>query len=265
MDDVLAIARTRGLKVIEDCALSLLSSDGVKPLGTRADASIFCLYKSLPVPHGGALWMPQGWDGEELEPAGTGATLHQLASSMLGSAARAGRWAERLTLAVREGAALARRVVKLPVDGAPVGTRRFVPGEEQRGVSPVVLQIARALEMRDIVEQRRRNYYALLARLRDVSPPLVHELGPGVCPLFYPLWCEEKPLVRARLLRAGIESIDFWNAGSPLVEKGAFPEVEALRRHVLELPVHQDLDQADMEAMAAAVREALGAGVRHAP
>src|SRR5207302_1991219 len=48
-----------GVKLIEDCALALFSRapDGL-PLGARGDAAIFCLYKTLPLPHGGLLLAP---------------------------------------------------------------------------------------------------------------------------------------------------------------------------------------------------------------
>ena len=56
LEPLLALCRERGLKLIEDCALALLSSDaGGVPLGARGDAAVFCLYKTLPVPHGGLL------------------------------------------------------------------------------------------------------------------------------------------------------------------------------------------------------------------
>jgi dTDP-4-amino-4,6-dideoxygalactose transaminase len=261
MDDLLAIARSRGLKVLEDCALSLLSKDGVRPLGTRGDAGIFCLYKTLPVPNGGALWMPAPAPALELRAPGTVATVHQALSSLLVKVERGGGVAGRMVRGlVRRVAKAVRSVRPLAVDSLPVGHRTFVPGQERLGISPVSVALARRLDHRRIVEQRRRNYYALLGRLRDVSTPLVQVLEPGVCPLFYPLWVEDKRAVQARLAQLGVESIDFWSEGSPLVPAGAFPEVEALRRHVLELPIHQDLDGADMEALAGAVRRALGVG-----
>ena len=49
------LAEQHGLPLIEDCALSLLSADGDTPLGTTGDVAIFCLYKTLPVPNGGAM------------------------------------------------------------------------------------------------------------------------------------------------------------------------------------------------------------------
>jgi hypothetical protein len=45
----------RGLALVEDCALGLLSRDGDRPLGSWGDAAIFSLYKTLPLPNGGAL------------------------------------------------------------------------------------------------------------------------------------------------------------------------------------------------------------------
>ncbi|HEY0095735.1 MAG TPA: DegT/DnrJ/EryC1/StrS family aminotransferase, partial [Archangium sp.] len=55
VDEMRRIADKHGLPLIEDCALSLLSADGSVPLGTTGDIGIFCLYKTLPMPHGGAL------------------------------------------------------------------------------------------------------------------------------------------------------------------------------------------------------------------
>src|SRR3954466_5357425 len=49
------LADELGVPLIEDCALSLLSRDGEKPVGSFGDLSIFCLYKTIPVPNGGAL------------------------------------------------------------------------------------------------------------------------------------------------------------------------------------------------------------------
>ncbi len=258
MDDLLAIARSRGLKVIEDCALSLFSADDNRPLGCRGDAAIFCLYKTLPVPHGGALWMPTGFDGAPLEGAGVMATAHQVLSSLLVRMENTGSpLAHDLRIGARAIARIAREVRPLPVDSRPVGNRRFTSGQEKLAISAIALGIARRANARDIVDQRRRNYYALLGRLRDVSTPMVHELGAGVCPLFYPLWCDDKRAVQQHLATVGIETIDFWREGSSLVPGGRFPEVDSLRAHVLELPIHQDLNACDISRLANAVRDAL--------
>src|SRR5437879_1432817 len=55
MEAARQLADSAGLPLVEDCALALLSRNGDKPLGSYGDLSIFCLYKTLPVPNGGAL------------------------------------------------------------------------------------------------------------------------------------------------------------------------------------------------------------------
>src|SRR5262249_17886656 len=44
----------------EDCALSLFSETEGQPLGSFGDYSVFCLYKTLPVPNGGLLVQNRG-------------------------------------------------------------------------------------------------------------------------------------------------------------------------------------------------------------
>src|SRR5258708_2452658 len=53
--EIQALCRELGCILIEDCALSMLSETEGKPLGTFGDYSVFCLYKTLPVPNGGLL------------------------------------------------------------------------------------------------------------------------------------------------------------------------------------------------------------------
>ncbi|HET7825890.1 MAG TPA: aminotransferase DegT, partial [Anaeromyxobacter sp.] len=117
--------------------------------------------------------------------------------------------------------------------------------------------IARRCDAEAIVAARRRNYFLLLGRLRDRVPPVFAEVPAGASPLFYPLLCDDKPRVQARLLARGIETVDFWRDGHPLCPRDEFPEVAGLRRRVLELPVHQDLRPEDMAYLARCVQEAL--------
>ena len=55
MNEIAAVAARHGLVVIEDCALSLFSAAPQGPLGSFGEIGIFCLYKTLPLPHGGTL------------------------------------------------------------------------------------------------------------------------------------------------------------------------------------------------------------------
>jgi selenocysteine lyase/cysteine desulfurase len=259
MDAIASLARARELVVLEDCALALLSAEGQRPLGSTGDAAVFCLYKTLPVPNGGALVLNDpAIAGSPPAPAAAplGSTLSHAAGSLLANAAlRMGEPGERMRTGVRAAVRVARRASGVrPVS---TGTSTFDPARVGLGMSPLSDRIARRLDPEAIVAARRRNYFLLLGRLRDRVPPVFPELPAGVAPLFFPLVVPDKSAVAARLARAGIETVDFWRRGHPLCPVEEFPEVEQLRARVLEIPIHQDLEPEDMAYVAACVREAL--------
>src|SRR5262245_38173071 len=49
------LCKQRGIVLVEDCALALLSALDGRPLGSFGDWSVYCLYKTLPVPNGAIL------------------------------------------------------------------------------------------------------------------------------------------------------------------------------------------------------------------
>jgi len=257
-DALRALADERGLPLIEDCALSLLSRDGERPLGTWGDASIFSIYKTLPVPNGGALVMnaaaPHGLP-EPPEPPRL-STLSHASSSLLQNlelrAGGVGRLLRRLGRAVGKSA-----VGASGVERVATGTQHFDRAHADLGMSLLTRRIAFAQDFAGIVERRRRNYFFLLGHLRDVAPPMFVELPPGVCPLFYPLKIEDKAILQARLAARGIETVDFWRQGHPSCPAGEFPDVETLRRTVLEIPIHQDLTPETMTWLADAIHQAV--------
>jgi hypothetical protein len=259
MQEVLALARRRDLLVVEDCALSLLAAEETRPLGSTGDAAIFCFYKVLPVPNGGALVVNDPAIADV--PAAPRAaplvsTLSHLAGSLLANLAfRGGTAGEAVRASARHAYALARGATGLRP--ASTGTPEFDPSLVDLGMSPLATAIARRLDPAAIVAARRRNYFHLLGHLRDRVAPIFGELPAGASPLFYPLAVEDKGVLLARLAARQIEAVDFWREAHPLCPPGEFPEAEGLRRRVLELPVHQDLGPEDMAHVARAVREAL--------
>ncbi len=257
MDEILDIARRRGLRVIEDCALALLSADGDRPLGSRGDLGVFCLYKTLPVPNGGILAVNAPVEGEV---AGTvspplASTLSHAAGSLLANAAlRLGDAGRALRGALRQVGRAARATAGRHVS---TGTSFFEARDVHLGVSGLTRLILRNVDCEQVVAARRRNWFLLHARLRDRVPAIFSALPPGVCPLFYALPCPDKAAVRERLAARGIETVDFWRDGHASCPADDFPEVAALRRRVLELPIHQDLEPEDVAHLADAVKEAL--------
>ncbi len=260
MDEVSALARRRGLFVVEDCALSLLAAEGTRPLGSTGHLGVFCFYKTLPVPNGGALVVNEPAIAARVPPPDAAplvSTLSHAAGSLLANVAfRCGRPGEAVRSAARLAAAAARGASGLrPIS---TGTAIFDPRCKDLGMSGVSSVVARRIDAGEVVAARRRNYFLLLGSLRDRVSPVFGELPAGASPLFYPLLCEDKAAVQAKLAAYGVETVDFWREGHPLCRTDEFPEAASLRRRVLELPVHQDLGPEDMAHVARCTKEALG-------
>jgi dTDP-4-amino-4,6-dideoxygalactose transaminase len=257
-EELREIADRHGLPLIEDCALSLLSADGTVPLGTTGDVGIFCLYKTLPVPNGGALTINgqrQYSLPEPPLPPATSTFSHTVSALLQNLELRGGavgRGLRQLIRAVGHGT-----VKAASIERVATGTQHFNRDHVDLGMSPLTRRIALAQDLEGIVEKRRRNYFFLLGRLRDISTPLFNQLPPGVCPLFYPLVVQDKAEVMGRLRAQGIDAIDFWRRFHPACDATAFPEVAQLRRSIVEIPCHQDLSPEVMAQVAAAVREAV--------
>ena len=250
MAELRRICAERGLLLVEDCALSLYAEEEGRPAGSLGDFSIFCLYKTLPVPSGGLLV-----ENTAGLPPLEEAKLRQ--PGRLSTLARASELAlERLRLRCdHAGAALMalkRRVGSAlnaaHVDRAPVGDMAFDLARADLGLPPFVARLMGRFDAAAIVRRRRENFRLLRDLLAGKAPLLDLDLEEGTCPLFFPLLVPDKDAAAAELLSHGICATKFWNAGD--AEARGFPDTEFLRRHALELPVHQDLGPEHMEYVA---------------
>ena len=236
------VCRTRGMLLVEDCALSLFSEVDGQPLGTFGNWSVFCLYKTLPLPNGAFLVQ----NGPRLDD------LERLQLRAAGPASVIGRTAELLVQRTRGrvnglGAALQSAKRGLGRVAGALNVRRSNVGDIGFNLDEVDLAMSRVssrlLGRFDIPEIRRRRIanYRLLDTLLDRTVVRVfQELPDGVCPLFFPILVPDKHEAAAALQGRGIDALEFWNES---VESGEEMSADAkyLRAHVLELPIHQDL------------------------
>jgi perosamine synthetase len=250
IDEAAALCRQAGARLFEDCALSLLSAhpDG-RPLGTTGDASVFCLYKALPVPHGGVLVSPTPMP-VRIERPPLLSTLHHMAGQALchlelrfGATGRVVRQAMRGTVAGTM------RTIAPPVQ---VGTMHLDPEELTLGASRLLMPLLERIDLDEVVARRRRNFQRLARQLDGVVPVLHASLADGVSPLFVPVRVRDKAEAVSRLRHLGVQAIDFWNSSHPACDLSRFPETARLRREILELPCHQSLDEEDLDRMARA-------------
>ncbi len=249
------ICRERNIKLIEDCALALLSSLDRRPLGSFGDAAVFCLYKSLPVPTGGALVLADAPAPVATVSAPRRAAWSNLVSSLI-------RHYDRYGNVLAKGALNAARVMAKPAvrlagtEWVGVGGQKFEIERAHLGMNRLNHTILAGQNFKSIIKRRRRNFLFLLRQLSCLSSPVFDTLPDGVCPLFYPLRVPngKEEFIR-RLHARGVEAINFWFYNHPMLPPGEYPDADSLRRTVLELPCHQDLEESDILKIAQIVKK----------
>jgi dTDP-4-amino-4,6-dideoxygalactose transaminase len=252
MDRILEFCRTRGLILVEDCALSLLSQSDGRPLGSFGDYSVFCLYKTLPAPNGGLLVQ----NNANLPQVGP-AQLHRC--SRLSVTARSADlllgWIRNHSNRFGEPLARLKKIIGRNLSDAgvmrvPVGDIGFNPAHVDLSMSPICKFLLGRFDYKSILRMRQSNYRHLYERLAGKADPLCGELEDGVCPLFFPLLVPNKSAAAQALAQLGIEATELWNYGDSRVPGGISADAEFLRRHVLELPIHQGVSEVQVEYMA---------------
>jgi hypothetical protein len=244
-----------GLPLFEDCALSLLSREtSGRPLGSTGDAAVFCLYKSLPLPHGGLLIAPSVPTLDFPRPP-LASTLHHAAGLLLAHLElHRGELGRRLRDALRK---TAHATVDTVVETVKTGTQHLAADDLALGASRMIDRLLPRFDLDMVVVRRRRNFRRLAEQLHGLVEVIGAPLAPGVCPLFLPIRVPNKQALLQALHARGIDAIDFWSEHDPACNPDEFPEVMRLRREVLELPIHQSLDDETIDFVACAVKDVL--------
>jgi hypothetical protein len=122
------------------------------------------------------------------------------------------------------------------------------------GMAPLSRAIAARCDGGRIRRRRRENFLAL--RQAFIEEAAVRsDLPAGVCPLFFPLLVSHKHDAARALWRRGVMATELWNEGDESVRGHDGEDARFLRRHVLELPIHQDITPGQIDDMARVVRE----------
>jgi perosamine synthetase len=253
VQELAEFCRDRNLLLIEDCALALLSKLGDRPLGSFGDAAVFCLYKTLPLPNGGVVVVnpdhPKPVPARRRPPIAS--TVAYTAAAMFrrahlnGDAANGSQGGDRVIGRIRA------RVKPVFEKGlARVGSTVLDPANLGLGMSAICHRALASQDFAAIVERRRANYLHLRDRLCRIADIVAPQLPDGVCPQFFQIRTPKKIALQEQLLARGVESINFWFLHGRGVRPGDYPEVDHLRRTVLELPCHQDLSSASIDRIA---------------
>ena len=243
-----------GLRLIEDCALALFSRSNGTWLGSVGDLSIFSLYKTLPLPHGGYLVSPQPVSELRAPPAMS--TLVQtldLVHTTLQANGLSGveRAATRASGFVKRMLGWERQAT------VSSGGSRWDARLVDYGVSRWTRQLIRFTNREWVIARRRANYERLALWLRPYAAIPFPELAPGVCPLLLPVLVPQRERVQAQLEALGVQSGNFWPNSHATCPADLAAEVAPWRERCLELPVHQELGQEEIDRVARATIEVL--------
>jgi dTDP-4-amino-4,6-dideoxygalactose transaminase len=235
----------RGLLLIEDGAQAWMSANGPHPVGADGDIAIFCLYKAVGVPDGGAVICnpPVGPPSGE-RPWG----LRRLAQRHVD-------WlAQRWHIAARRRAD---REHAHEIEERPETHFALVRTDQPALIATRAL-LARAANPA-VPARRRANFSHLRQRLGWLQSPAFPVLGPSASPLAFPIEVERKRAVVARLAQSGVIDGKLWCVPHPALEVARYPGAAGLRERLVGLPVHQELRRRDLERVVGAVHRALAA------
>jgi len=240
--------KRRGILLVEDCALSLFSdSPGGIPIGLRSEVSVFSFPKTLQTPDGGAISWSTDWSGPgDLHRPPVSRTLSQIAS-------RTNNWARRKLPML--GNVVIRKLPAQHDDGHEMEDMPknyyFEHWRENRACSSTTIRLLGQCQPSRTRQRRRENYIVLSSLLKAQGFDLLFsDLPKGVCPLCCPIRIDQRDAVVSALEKGGIDSSPWWAGGHRNVDWNKFPLASKLKRTILPLPVHHQLNQDDMEYIA---------------
>jgi len=256
LSEIVELCRERGAFLIEDCAPALYSTHRGRPLGTFGDAGVFSLFKTLPVPHGGAVLLNGALhlEGGTVAPP-LDASFTVLRSNLEGHMLLRHGGAGWVT------ASLSSRLANL---GSRIG--RYMsppPRTSPRSVNPTsnphvtfdratadwsmsraAYRIAHGSPHSEIARRYRQNFAFLAEELTGLpgARALQPTLPNGTCPIRFPLVVDDPESLLRRLECNAIGAELFWNDFHPAFPADEFRESTYLKTHTVTLPIHQDLD-----------------------
>lgn len=253
--------QARRLYLIEDCALSLFSSDDTTKLGTVGDAAVFSFPKSLPVPDGGALvGNDRALDVGEWRltapksmPVLRGLLPLVKASLLRGLSRRTLSYPLYwLLVAVERTVHSSAKPCSVDEWGKMPDTYYYSVEMTDRRMSLVTHCLLSRFDSMAIIEKRRANFERYLELFSEESKisPLFDELPSGVCPLHFPVISDRRNQVCADLNYKGIDAIPWWAGYHQGLSWKEFDDARFLKDNLLTLPVHQDLEFNEVEFIA---------------
>lgn len=262
VDEIRRICSEKKIYLIEDCAHAFLSSYMGHPLGSYGDASFFSLWKTLPVPNGGVLNINRkGYTcTRQQQNPSKFSTLFSLVELM-----RAKTWDDAPTIKedvqriLHDVTHITISSIKFFVVGfrkifnpkalylVRVDSYSFEEDLVDWGISRSAMNIVDNTDFDRVKRIRRKNFQYLLEYFLSSHHGILpfQKLPEGVCPLFFPIIVENsetRQKLHSLLKCRGITTHPWWSRFHASVEWDKFPDAVGLKKRLLGLPIHQDLE-----------------------
>jgi dTDP-4-amino-4,6-dideoxygalactose transaminase len=246
--------------IIEDWAHSFLVNEQGALAGGKGDVSIFSFYKLVPSYTGGCLRIDlPGLDclesNRRLSVKRTLVAIKRLTEQVIensgeGVLRSAFRYLESRRVKLKRGSPAAPQA-----NGQPVSDSYLFDNDLAFVRMPWFARaILRASDIREVVSARRRNFEILNSQLQENSylQKVFRSLPDNVCPWAYPVIARNRSRYDHLLRDRGVPVFTFGELLHPALET-ADPAIrepaEFLSQGLMMLPLHQNLDAADMESI----------------
>lgn len=265
-----ALRERYDVRLIEDCAHVLGGMSSPHRLGEFGDFSVFSPRKFVPVFDGGRLQLNRAAPGFQvrfqfetpvftLRVAKNLLERRKLPSEPLLSSV------EQCLSPANNGSAPSRSENRpeKPRYVFPNSTS-FLPWMAEFPMSRLSKHLLAHFSIQDIASRRRANYDALLERIARMKGirPLFEHLPPGVVPWVLPVTIGQGVGAHTRLRALGIPAVTWDGVRDSRISADDFPDADFLYNHLVFLPIHQNLADADLDLIAGALAKVCASGSR---
>lgn len=261
MEKFHALRKRYNVFLIEDCAHVMDGISNPHGFGKVGDFSVYSPRKFLPLFDGGTLRLNRPAPGFEVRL--------QFESPVITLRVAKNLFDRRKPLDEPLVSSGGQNLEQKPTERQPVPNRRraekpryvfpnstsFLPWMADFPMTRISRYLLAHFPIESIASKRRANFERLLEKVTrlDGVRPLFDRLVPGVVPWVLPAAIGQKPAAHTRLRALGIPAVTWDGVRDSRISAKEFPEADFLYNHLVFLPVHQNLDAADLDVIAEGV------------
>jgi dTDP-4-amino-4,6-dideoxygalactose transaminase len=265
LSEIKKLCRERGIYLVEDCALSLFSSNGETRIGSIGDISVFSFPKSLPVPDGGALVINNldlasgDWSLRRPKLSTVGRAMLPLLKRGILRTCSGTKVSYPLVWSLLKSRCMSSHANNRTLNGRPEMPTSYYYDEQlnDTAISAITKRMLATFDIPLIIKRRRDNFSMfqnLLSGVRGIDP-LYARLPEGVCPLYFPVIVKRRNQLCEKLNELSITAMAWWSGYHRVLSWDAYPEACFLKDNLLVLPVHHQLNEKHIRFISRALVE----------